>query len=117
MPQRTGILHPAEQGTALLTAIGDATVISAPGAGKNLYVTHVVICVYATGTGAIAALEDGAGGTKFAVIDASETGVHSLDFGPRGYKLSENTALNLTVETANASVRCTAIAYKADKNY
>lgn len=93
------------QGTAQASdGDADKTVIAAPGTGKAIYVQHVNIMVTTGGAdaGGLASLEDGVGGTKFVSIDADAGGVPlpavHFDFGCPGYKLTDNTLLNLTVD-------------------
>jgi len=108
-------LYESTQGTGSLTAVGDQTIISSPGSGKKLRITHAIVSVLSVGTDAVIALENGAGGTKFWATN--QVGTHVLNFGPRGYELSEDTALNLTVETANSTAYCTAVGYIVREGY
>ena len=94
----------------------DKTIIGAPGAGKVIRVTRVLIAVtvVATGGGGEVALEDGAGGTRFFEADADALGVYMVDFGDDGYPLTANTLLNATVDgaaTNQASARVTATGF------
>ncbi len=98
------------QGANSLSAVGDATIISAPsGTGKAIYLQKAIVTVSSVGGGGIIALEDGAGGTRLA--EWSAVGHYVLDFGEQGLKLSDNTALNLTVETADSTAYCTAVGF------
>jgi len=108
-------LYESTQGEGSLTAVGDQTIIAKPGSGKKLRITHAVVSVLSVGTDAVIALENGAGGTKFWATN--QVGTHTLNFGPRGYELSEDTALNLTVETANSTVYCAAVGYIVREGY
>jgi hypothetical protein len=112
MPDRTGRTFEAIQGSDTLVAAGDKAILAVPGVGVHTYVTHVLVTVSVALATSVVALEDGVGGTRIAQWSAAAVGSYSIDFGPRGYKLSANTVLNLTVETANATVYCTAIGYK-----
>ena len=94
----------------------DEPVIAAQGAAKviRLMKATISVSVIATGGGGEVALEDGAGGTRLFEADADALGVYHLDFGPLGYPLTADTALNLTVDgaaTTQATARCTAAAY------
>lgn len=99
-----------------LQATEEVTVIAAPGAGKiiRLMKGFVSVSLAATGGGGEAALEDGAGGTRILEVLASAAGFYPFDFGPKGYPLTANTALILTVDgatTNEATANCTAVAY------
>lgn len=113
MPHRTGETFPAIQGSDTLAAIGDKTILAAPGEGIFNFITHLLVTITVVGANGVVALEDGAGGTRLAEWRA--VGSYAIDFGPRGYKLGDNTVLNLTVETANCTVFCTAVGYKASR--
>lgn len=94
----------------------DKTIIAAQGAGKVVRVMKAVVSVtlVATGGGGLVALEDAAGGTRFFEADADGLGVYVIDFGPRGFPLTANAVLNLTVDgagTNEASARATIVAY------
>lgn len=104
------------QGVDKLTAAGDKTIIAAPGAGKFLRIQKIIVSISVPALNCVIALEDGAGGTRLWQVQALGTEVwtfcsRTLDFGESGLQLSKNTALNLTVETANATVYCLAIGY------
>lgn len=92
----------------------DLEVVAAQGAGKVLRLMNAVVSVTiaAASAGGEVALEDGAGGSRFFEADADAVGVYKLDFGPDGYPLTANTALNLTVDGSagnEATARCTAV--------
>lgn len=93
-------------GRATITAAGDATVIAAPGTGKTLRLGAVTITIEGAADTARVALEDGVGGdVLWAVTDGADgriDGSYSLFFA--GRRLTANTLLNLTGETANATV-------------
>jgi len=117
-----GTGHKLIQGTA--TAVDgaeDAVVIAAQGVGTFLHIQYGFLSVHLGGAdaGGKAALEDGAGGTRFVEVDADaatgENG-HPLNWGERGFRLSENTALNLTVDgdgTTEASARVAVVGWVA----
>ena len=95
----------------------DQMMIVAPGAGKTLRLLsgYMAVRVAATAAGGLSALEDGLNGTKLIEIyaDSADNAIHSFNFGPDGYALTENTGLNLTVYGGGgtaAFVRCTVIA-------
>lgn len=83
----------------------EATIIAAPGAGKVIRVLGgiVTVTLAATGGGGLVKLEDGSGGTAFVKIDADAVGFYPFNFGPRGYPLTANTLLNLTVDSAGTN--------------
>jgi hypothetical protein len=92
-------------------------ILAAPGAGKVLRILSGVITVTlaATGGGGKVALEDGEDGTRFIEADAANLKSIPFDFGPAGYPLTANTALNMTVDEATtneATATCTVTAYK-----
>lgn len=80
----------------------DQTIISAPGARKQIYLQKgfISVTVIATGGGGLASLEDGAGGTKILSVDGDAVCAYPFDFGEPGYPLTANTLLNLTVDGA-----------------
>ena len=82
----------------------DATVIAAV-TGKVIKVLTGILTVHvaAAGNAGKAALEDGAGGTRFLEVDADTVGEYPIDFGPRGYPLTAGNALNLTVDEDGAT--------------
>lgn len=110
-----------EQNYQQVTGTGDAaqgsadqTIIAAPGAGKVIRLQKAVISVVvvAASAGGEVALEDGVGGTRIFEADADALGVYSIDFGDRGYALTANTLLNLTVDGSGgnqATANCTAV--------
>src|SRR3990167_2689116 len=90
------------------------TILSAPGANKRLKLCYAIVYVDTAATGGTGevALEDGSGGTSIFRADADAEGTFRIDFGKEGYPLSENTVLNLTVDSAvttQATVTCTAL--------
>lgn len=107
------------QGTAEVSNTDvDEAVIATPGAGRVLRITHgvIMVTVVAAGGGGEVALEDGVGGTRIFEADADALGVYPFDFGPIGYPLTANTALNLTVDgavTTQATARATVTAIVA----
>lgn len=113
MPHRTGETFPAIQGSDTLAATGDKTIIAAPGAGIFNHITHALVTITVVNTNGVVALEDGAGGTRLGEWRA--VGSYPIDFGPRGYKQSANTVLNLTVEVANCTAFVTAVGYKSER--
>lgn len=104
------------QGTAqAANGAADATVITAPGAGKVTSLKRGICAVevIATGGGGEFALEDGVGGTRIIQADADALGVYPFDFGDEGYNLTANTLLNITVDgaaTTQATASCSVIA-------
>jgi hypothetical protein len=93
----------------------DAEIIAAV-TGKVIRVLKGVLTVHvaAAGNAGKAALEDGAGGTRFFEVDADTVGEYQLDFGPTGYPLTAGNALNLTVDedgATEATATCTVTAY------
>lgn len=123
MSRFTGKEFTYKQGVGQATnGATNATILAAAGADNKLYLEKAVVTVYtaATGGSGIVALEDGSGGTKFWRADADALGNHVIDFGERGYALTANTLLNLTVEgavTNDAFVSCTAVAHVAPDGY
>lgn len=79
----------------------DATLLAAQ-SGKTFYVLrgYVAVTTAAVGGGGRVALENGVGGTRFFEVPADAIGYYPVNFGEEGYRLSTNTALNLTVDTA-----------------
>jgi hypothetical protein len=74
----------------------------------------VSVHLAATGGGGLVKLEDGVSGTAIFTADADAMGVYPIDFGPVGYPLTANTALNLAVDTAvtnEATATATITAY------
>ena len=93
----------------------DAEIIAAE-TGKTIHIQKAIVCVHvaSAGNAGKAALEDGAGGTRFFECDADTVGVHRIDFGDFGYPLTSATALNLTVDEdggTEATATCTAVGY------
>lgn len=111
-------IHEKINGQSDLAADGDVdkTVIAAQGSGSKLRIRSGVIAVTvaANGTNGIAALEDGAGGTKLVVFSAGVIGNTAFDFGENGPVLSDNTLLNLTVEGAGTTQGSARIMVVAD---
>ncbi len=105
------------QGTAeAAEGSADATVIAAPGATNTLRIVtgYVTVHVAATGGGGKVALEDGVGGTRFFEADADAMGHFPINLEPRGFPLTANTLLNLTVDgavTTDATVTATITAF------
>ncbi len=96
----------------------DVTIIAAPGSDRVLRVLsgHVTVHVAAAGGGGKVALEDGVGGTRIFEADADAVGHYIINFEPRGYPLTANTLLNLTVDgaaTTQATATATLTAYIA----
>lgn len=82
------------------TASGDTTVIAAPGAGVNLFINKVSVHNRGAAT-IVVAFTDGAAGTvRWRAELAVEGGGSLIDFGPRGWKLTANTALVVNLATA-----------------
>jgi len=84
---------------------GDATIWTAT-ANEIEMLGAVTISIRGAADTCVVALEDGVGGDRlWEVVDSSDgriDGSYSLFFG--GYELTANTLLNLTVETAAATV-------------
>ena len=109
-------IHKVVTGISALAANGDVdkTVIIAQGAGTKLRLVTVVITVnvIASGTNGVAALEDGAGGTRLLEVNAGTLGTTVVQYGDEGPVLSADTLLNLTVDTAattQASAKASAV--------
>lgn len=93
-----------------------ATVIAAPGVQKTIYLQRAVVSVLTAGTGGTSSvrLKDGAGGDIFFDANADAVSVSVLDFGEPGYKLTENTLLQLQVSGAGTTQATVRIAVTAE---
>lgn len=104
-------------GTDLATnASADKTIIDAQGAGKTIRLVGgtVTVTTAAVGGGGVVKLENGVNGTVIWQADANALGHYVLDYSDMGYPLTENTLLNLTVDSAattQASARATLVGY------
>ena len=111
--------YKVSQGTAEANNGGaDATVIAAPGTDRVLRILtgYVTVHVAATGGSGKVALEDGVGGTRIFEGDADAIGHFKINLEPRGFPLTANTLLNLTVDgavTTQATATATVTAYVA----
>lgn len=93
--------NPEAPVTVNATASGNTTVIAAPGASLSLYICKGSIVVGGTENVTVK-LQDGASGTdRWAAELASEGGGAMFDFGPRGWKLTANTLLNVNLGAAS----------------
>lgn len=103
-------------------AAADKTILGAPGAGQYLHLERAMVSVVVAAVGGAGevVLEDGLNGTKLWRADADAVGSYIIDFGNRGYRLTANTLLNLTVEgaaTTQATAICSAVAHVAPDGY
>jgi hypothetical protein len=104
------------QGVATLAAVGDATIIAAPGTGKHTRVQKIIVTIHTNVDESFIAIEDGAGGSVLAKWRAAATDgmagtTHVLDYGESGIALSANAVLNLTVEAQNSTVYASAVGF------
>jgi hypothetical protein len=79
------------QHTAILDAVGDVTVIPAPGPDRKLHLTKVFVSVSYRGTGIELSLGNGVDEAFWAV--QGEIDFYPLDFGEEGYDLGWNNPL------------------------
>lgn len=91
--------HPNPEAPVVVnaTASGDTTVVSAPGASVSLYIVRVALV---NGGSAVvsAQLQEASSATNRGGGDlAANGGGMILDYGPRGWKLTANTALQINL--------------------
>lgn len=98
----TGHSNPESPVTVNATASGDTTVIAAPGASVSIHVCKGSIH-NRDASAVVATLQDGAGGTaRWRAELAPEGGGSTFDFGSRGWKLTANTLLNVSLSGAGS---------------
>ncbi len=77
----------------ITTAMGDTTLVAAPGAGRTLRIQGLTICV-TTSAGVAFDVEDGAGTVELFKAPASlAVGTYAVDPGPLGAALTTNSGL------------------------
>lgn len=97
-----GHANPEAPLTVNLTALGDGTVIAAPGASTHLVIYKGNI-INTSAANREVTLENGVSGAKgHRGMAGKNGGGYQFDFGSRGWELSSNTLLNADVEGSGA---------------
>jgi hypothetical protein len=88
---------------SVTNASATTVILAAPGAGKKLAITWgtIPVTLAATGGGGLVSLKDGT--TTIVSFPANTADTYYLELGDDGYILSENSALNLVVESAGSN--------------
>lgn len=99
--------------TAAMTGTTSTSLIPAPGSGLYNYITTIIVSNSHATIGTDVELQDGSGGTTFAVIPAAALYGGAAITLPKPLKQpTSNTALYVKNTTTGASTRVTAIGYK-----
>lgn len=100
--------HPSPEPPVTANGSGaGVTVIAAPGASQSLHICKGVVTNSAAAEQLIS-LRDGAAGTiRWTINAAADGGGATFDFGPRGWKLTANTALVMDASAATAYINVT----------
>ena len=97
------------QGTATVATQTDGTILAAAGTGSRYYIRGLVISVSSHADSAVLTIHDGTLTLITMLLKDDNGSLYNVIFPGDGFKLTDAAALTMTVATANATVRVTAV--------